>query len=165
MDRVLVDTSALIAMSRIGELDLLADLLDRFHVTPAVFSEATEPDEPGASSITALEAEGSLVLLESQEVPEKLLELGLGPGEASLIAACRPEDRLVLDDANARRVAQARELRFTGLLGLMVTAVETGNLSTKRGLGVLKALARSDFRMTVEMYDWARERMKGSPPE
>lgn len=151
-------------MVRIGELDLLGALLGRFHVTPAVLSEATEPDEPGASSITELAEEGPMVILENREVPGDLLDLGLGPGEASLIAACRPEDRIVLDDLNARRVARARELRYTGLLGLLVTAVETDRLPAERGIDLLKALSRSDFRMTVDLYDWARERMEGSAP-
>lgn len=163
---MLVDASGLIAMARIGQADLLPELVGPLHTTPTVLSEATEPDEPGAHRIEELVDRGDLALVEAPhadtgtDATEQLAALGLGPGEASLIAACKPRDTLVLDDANARRVAQARGLPFTGLLGLLVAAVDRGRLSPARGLAIVRALARSDFRMTVELYDWAREEME-----
>lgn len=158
--RVLVDASGLIALARIGRLELLGHLLGTVHVTRSVLSEVTEPDEPGADRIERLVEAGDIRVVEDDEAPEPLLDLGLGPGEASLIAASGPDDHVILDDRNARRAAQARGIRFTGLLGLLVAGVRGGYLDATEGISVLRALARSDFRMTVELYDWARERME-----
>ncbi len=161
---MLVDASGLIALARIGRLQILPTVVGRVHVTRAVLAEATEPDEPGAGAILDLVNEGIITVIDPPDTdegdPEGLTELGLGPGEASLIVACREKDTLVLDDGNARRAARARGRRLTGLLGLLVAAVEQGRLTRDTGLGTLRALARSDFRMTVELYDWARERME-----
>lgn len=163
---MLLDASGLIALARIGRLQILPTVVGRVHVTRAVLAEATEPDEPGAGAILDLVDEGSITLIETadkdegEEAVQALTELGLGPGEASLIAACTEQDTLVLDDGNARRAARARGLRLTGLLGLLVAAVERGRLPRDEGIDTLRALARSDFRMTVELYDWARERME-----
>lgn len=160
---MLVDASGLIAMARIGQLDLLVELAGPPHTTPTVLAEATEPDEPGASEIDQLADDGGIVQVDGPDddkVLGDLVDLGLGPGEASLVAVDRSEDLLVVDDANARQAARSRGLPFTGLLGLLVAAADRGRLAPGRGLKVLKALARSDFRMTVELYDWAREQME-----
>lgn len=48
----------------------------------------------------------------------------LGPGETEvlMLALESPEAVAVLEDALARRVAKALELRFTGTLGLLIDA-------------------------------------------
>jgi predicted nucleic acid-binding protein len=86
-----------------------------------------------------------------------LRKYGLGLGEGSLLLVARHEDRLVLDDANARRFAESKELRFTGLIGLLVAAVKTKRLKKEKAANVLDKLARSDFRISSDLLLWAKE--------
>jgi predicted nucleic acid-binding protein len=85
----------------------------------------------------------------------ELRKFGLGLGEASLLLAARREDRLVLDEPNARRFAESKGLRFTGLIGLLVAAVKTKRLEREKAVDVLKKLARSDFRLSSDLLLWA----------
>ena len=90
----------------------------------------------------------------------ELRKYGLDLGEASLFLAARADDRLVLDEANARRFAESKGLKFTGLIGLLVAAVKTKKLTKEKALETLNALARSDFRISLPLYLWALEKIE-----
>lgn len=165
MDRVLADASTLIAMAQIGELEVLRDLLGEVHVTEAVEDELVDPAYPDGRALRgALEA-GWVRVVGTGGGPGATDEedqdaRGLSAGEASVIAEAGPDDLAVLDDLVARRVADVAGVRYTGLLGLLVAGVRHGRMGASRGLDILGKLARSDFRMTVELYDWARVAME-----
>ncbi|MEA2076141.1 MAG: DUF3368 domain-containing protein [Euryarchaeota archaeon] len=93
----------------------------------------------------------------------KLRRYGLGLGEGSILLAARREDRLVLDDANARRFAESKGLRFTGLIGLLVAAVRNKKLKREKGTEVLNKLARSDFRISSDLLLWAKGEIECVP--
>jgi len=85
----------------------------------------------------------------------ELRKYGLGRGEASLLLAAEHEDRLILDETNARRYAESMGFRFTGLIGLLVAAVRSGKLTKERAIEVLNRLAKGDFRISSDLYLWA----------
>ncbi len=76
----------------------------------------------------------------------------------------QPGDRLILDDRGARALAQARNIPHTGLLGLLVMGVQAQRLEPNPTLDILSRLARTDFRMTVDLYDWAQKKIKDHTP-
>lgn len=160
MSRVLCDASAIIALARIGELECLEALVGVVHVPPEVADELLHPEHPERVAVEAAVTAGWLRILEKRRPPEGVAAFGLGRGEASLFAVARPGDLLILDDLPARRLALARGLRMTGLLGLLVAGVEGGALGRVDGLRILDALARGTFHMTVELYQAVRERME-----
>ncbi len=85
----------------------------------------------------------------------KLRKYGRGCGEASLLLAAGHEDRLILDETNARRYAEFRGFRFTGLIGLIVAAVRSGKFTKEQAIEVLNRLAKGDFRISSDLYLWA----------
>lgn len=137
-----------------------------------MWAEADAPGQPGTDALRAAREAGWIRIVEAPGTrrepgdrdrpgdPPAAAPPALGLGEASLFEAARPDDRLVLDDPNARRFAEARGLAYVGLVGLLVRAVEEDVVPADRGLSVLSGLARSDVRMSVELYDWARERIE-----
>jgi len=66
----------------------------------------------------------------------------------------------VLDEANARRFAEAMRLKFTGLIGLLVAAARIEQPKNEKVLSILEKLARSDFRMSSDLYLWAQEEIE-----
>ncbi len=149
--RYLVDASAIIHLARIGELELLREILGRIFVTSEVAEEVNAGPEPIDLSAEAFPS-WVTILPKRRRVPR----LGLGRGEASLLVEVRPGDRLVIDDAQARAVAEARGLEFVGLLGLLVAASHTGELAPERALEVLDALVATEFRLAPGLYAEAR---------
>lgn len=78
---------------------------------------------------------------------------GLGPGEAEAIrlALQLSPDRLLLDDGQGRRVAKALNLRVTGVLGLLVTARESGLIQSIRP--EVDSLIARGFHVSDWLYD------------
>jgi predicted nucleic acid-binding protein len=68
----------------------------------------------------------------------------------------------VLDEANARRFAESKGLKFTGLLGLIVAAAGSQKITRDLALETINKLSSGDFRMSLELYLWAREKIEHS---
>src|SRR5260363_422905 len=102
---VVADAEPLIALSRLGELELLQQLLGEWlHET-------------------------------SVEIMDwRAIHPGIDPGEANSIclAEQHPKSLLIIDDRAGRLEAKARGLRYIGLLGLIVQAKRKGKLNEAR---------------------------------
>lgn len=153
--RYLVDASALIHLDRIGELHVLRELLGKIHVTQEVAREVSAGPDP--MDLKSAHHQKWITILPSAK---SLPKLGLGKGETSLLLAARPGDRLVLDDAQARAMADARGFELVGLLGLIVAAAIAGKLSRARAVELLDALIATEFRVAPDLYAWARHAME-----
>lgn len=125
--RVVTNTSPLIALFQIGQLDLLERLYGRLVVPQAVVDELTAGRHEGYE-VPDCGAYGWMVV-ETIAVPSMLrLITALGPGEAEALALslATPTDLVLLDDGLARQLAKSQALRVTGTLGLLVEAKRAG---------------------------------------
>jgi predicted nucleic acid-binding protein len=105
-----LDSSSLIALARIERLDLLHALADEVHIPGAVFDEIAGPFEHRAGGVEARSAPWLRVDPVPNTPELELMRERLGRGEAESIALARhiASDFVVLDDAAARRIAEAR---------------------------------------------------------
>jgi predicted nucleic acid-binding protein len=154
--RILVDSSTLIALAKIGKLHILKDIFGKVSITDVVRKEVLRDDFPETATLKAA-MDMWIEIINFEGDAGELRKYGLGLGEGSLLLVARHEDRLVLDDANARRFAESKELRFTGLIGLLIGAVKTKRLKKEKAANVLDKLARSDFRISSDLLLWAKE--------
>lgn len=167
MTRLLVDASALIALGSIGALHVVRALDMPLATTQALLDEVLHGDRPGAAQVRQFHDTGVLSLTDVDQAKVPPPSYGLGRGEASIMAAARPDDILILDDLNARGVAQALSIEHVGTLGIIIEAVQNGRLTSGEALDILDRLAKSDFRMTAELYASVRthiEKARPSPP-
>lgn len=156
---VLVDSSTLIALAKIGRLNVLENVFGEICITTKIKEEILGTESPETEVfreaikkwIQVIDYKGDAALLR---------KYGLDLGEASLFLAARADDRLVLDEANARRFAESKGLKFTGLIGLLAAAVKTNKLTKEKALETLNALAKSDFSISLPLYLWAREKIE-----
>lgn len=162
MSRIPVDASGLIALARIGRLDLLRLAFGTVHTTRTVFQEVARPEFPDHEALEKARDEAWLLVEEDAKKRPLPPSYGLGPGEASLFAAHRPGDLLLLDDRNARHLCDQRGIPHSGLVGLLTRMAEAGTLAPENAIGILEALAASAFRMTTELYAWSRTRIEGT---
>ena len=120
---VVSDSSPLIALSRIGRLDILASFYKRILVPAEVLHEVTVAGRglPGAGEVrNALWID----VVPQRSPTDPLLEAacqGLGAGErgAILLAKSLPADLVLLDESKARRIARAAGLAIVGCLGVL----------------------------------------------
>jgi predicted nucleic acid-binding protein len=153
--RILIDSSTLIALAKIGELGILKRIFGIIHITTKIKDEILKADSP--EEIIIKEALDTWIeVLDFKGEPVELRKYGLDLGEASLFLVASSNDRLIIDESNARRFAESKGLRYTGLIGLLVAAVKTNKIPYESAIEILNKLAKGDFRLSSDLYIWAR---------
>ena len=155
--RTFVDSSTVIALSKIGELDLLKKLLNQIYITKSIEEELLKYQYPETNKIKAAISDW-IIPIDVKGNVEQYTKYKLGKGEATLFLTPK-EDKLIIDELNARRIADVENRKYTGLLGLIVAGVECGKLEKKRARNVIIKLAESDFRMTIVLYKYVMDRI------
>lgn len=139
-EAVVTDSTCLIALERLGRLDLLPSLFDQVYAPPEVAREFGTP----------------LPWLQVADLadPDRVLFLSasVDAGEAEAIVLARERGfKIILDDLRARRLAQRFELNVIGTLGILVRARRQGILDLLRPL--LDQLESIGFHMTPELKE------------
>lgn len=147
----MADASTLIALSSCGRLAILRQV-SKTSTTTAAVTEEVLVDRPGAAAVRGAITDGWLKVIHTEA---KIA--GLGHGEASLIAAAKAGDIVVLDDRTARLEAKSRGLAVTGLLGLIVHGVRAQKIDRDAARLAIDDLAKGSFRMSADLYRWARK--------
>ena len=149
---VVANAGPLIALARIGHLELLRLLYGEIHIPPGVRDEVVAAGQecPGAVEVSA--ANWIHVVKVHDTVAVQLLRdrLGVGESEAIVLAMELNADLLLMDEARGRRVAEGRGLNKTGTVGTLIMAKKRGLISAVRPL--LDRLRATGFRMNDELY-------------
>ncbi len=147
---VIADASCLIALSNIGEVGLMREIFGRVVLTPTV------ADEFGLELSDWMDIRSP----EDQVKFNNLLQL-LDRGEASAIALAieLPGSLLILDDAKARKCAEAEGLRITGTIGILLGAYKRGLISAIEP--AIVQLRAKGFRISNALYDTAIQLARG----
>lgn len=137
---IISDTSCLIILNKIGELNLLRQLYNTVTITQDILLEYGEqlPDW--------IEVQQA-----SDQYKQQLLEMHIDKGEASAIAlALEIADNIViLDDWKARKLAERLGLTVTGTLGVITKAKNTGLIPSIKPY--LEKIRKTNFRISEEL--------------
>lgn len=148
------NTSPLLYLHQIGQLDLLRQLYGRVVVFDAVAEELIAGTALGIDAPSLPQHPWLEVTSPPQRPFPGALE-DLGPGEAEVIAfgLANSGALLLLDDRLARRAAAFFRLSVTGTIGVLVKAKRAGYLTSV--LPVLEALRKTNIRVRDELIQWA----------
>jgi len=149
---LVLDSSTLITLSRIGNLELLQQLAETVHVPQAVHDEVVGAggDQPGRRAVESAHWIVRHQVHDQDAVVRLRGRLGRGEAEAIVLAKELGSDYVVLDDATARRIAEAAGCRVLGLLGLLIHAKERGVIPAVRP--VLDRILAAGFYIDDELY-------------
>ena len=138
------NSSPLIALAQIDQLDLLRRLFGAVLVPPAVVAEV-------APTLRALPSWIEIHAL-TGAAPADLNRRGLGPGEREALALSleMKPSLVILDDLPARRIANALGLPLIGTLGVLLAAKEAGLVESIRPH--LDKLAAHRFFVSDDVY-------------
>lgn len=150
-----VNASPVIALAKVGRLQLLHDLCRELLVPEAVVAEilAGPPSDP--ARVAVQHGWGTTVAVD--RIAPDLLEWGLGTGETAVLAVAmeRKPATAVLDDAAARTCAKAQGIEVIGTLGVVLRAKKKAIITS--AADVLKALQVSGLRLDNSMIRSALE--------
>ena len=135
-DIVLADTSCLIVLDKIGELNLLKTFYKEIYICKEVFEEYGNPIP-----------EWIKILERSDGKYFRVLETLIDKGEAGILAlALENKDSLtIIDDLKARNLAKQLNIKFTGTLGVIVKAKQKGIILSVKP--ILNKLKDTNFRI------------------
>jgi len=139
-EAVVTDSTCLIALERLGQLDLL----------PALFEPIYAPREVAREFGLPLSWLNVVDLADPDRVI--FLSASVDAGEAEAIVLAKELGlKIILDDLRARRLAHRFELKVIGTLGILVRAKKQGFLDRLRPL--LDQLEGIGFHMTQELRE------------
>ncbi len=124
----IINTSPLLYLHQVGQLEILPQLYNQIIAPTAVEQElavgkATSIDVPELSRLDWLKKQA----VDPAAVPN-VIDLGRGEAEVIALGLKNPDCLLILDDQLGRKIAKFYQLRYTGTLGVLIKAKQSGYL-------------------------------------
>jgi uncharacterized protein len=142
---VVADTSVLLNLALVGQIELLPTLFGRVLIPEAVHSEF-ERLAASSGRFTGLKLPTWVQthpLTHPQASEEMRKRLDPGESEAICLAIELNADAVLMDESEGRSIAQARGLRTIGILGILIEA-------RRKGLLLAIAPVIDDLRMKAK---------------
>lgn len=139
---IISDTSCLILLTNAGKLDFLNQLFDKVYITPTI---AAEYKLPVPEWIEIRNPEGNQF--------ERFKAILIDEGESSAFALQIeiPDAILVLDDRDARKLAQKLQLKFMGTLGIIKLLKEKELIDS--GKQMLNDMKKAGMRLSADLEE------------
>ena len=150
--KVVCNSSTLIALTRIGRLDILKKGTGSLIIPQAVYDELVikGKSRPGASDIESAEWIVKIEVSGRETVERYHSVLELGESEAIALAREIQADLIILDDEKARRMALSEGLKVSGLLAFLIQEKEKNNIERLKPL--LDQLRLKSFFLSEDLY-------------
>jgi len=127
---IVSNTTPLIHLAKIGKLNLLYEFFGQVNIPKAVYAECI--DEKYEESVDIKNSDWLLVNSVSNKNLVTALQSDIDKGESEAIALALEinADLILLDDADARRIARLYDLQITGTIGILLRAKYEGKISS-----------------------------------
>ncbi len=141
--QLISNSSPLIALSTLEKLDILKTLFGNIIIPEAVYDEVftrgfDKVSMPGFLAIEKISDKNLMVSLEMQ--------IGYGESEVIALALERKITRVLIDDKQARKIAENLGLKVMGTLGVLILAKEKQLIKDIKPL-VLELIEKINFRI------------------
>jgi predicted nucleic acid-binding protein len=157
---VIVNTSPLFYLHRLGYLHILKNLYGEVIIPHAVLTELEEgkklgEDVPEVKNYNWIKVKNVTIPAFIKMIPD------LGQGEAEVLAlGCEESDSLlIIDDALARKIVKLQTIKFTGTAGVLLRAKREGYIPEIKS--IIEKLKEAGFylsdKLIVEMLKLSGE--------
>lgn len=153
---VVTNSTPIIGLASLDQLDLLSKLFEKVYVTRQVYNEVTEDTGSwiGTDELKKQIHEGFIILYDILD--NKFVELMFGRlhrGELSVMVAAKELgiNYVLMDDASARKTAESFSLLPIGTVGILKLAKMKGLIPEVKPL--LDKLIDNNFRISLKLYN------------
>lgn len=146
--KVVCDSTTLIALAKIGKINLLKDIFKKVYIPNAVYSEIVIKGKgrPGAKEVKDARWIYKKQVKDHQTVEMLASEIGHGEAEVLVLGKELSADWLIIDDERARIAATSAGFQIIGVAGILLLAKELKLIhSVKHFLDELK---KKNFRLS-----------------
>ncbi|NIM14014.1 MAG: DUF3368 domain-containing protein [Candidatus Aminicenantes bacterium] len=154
--KVVCNSSPVIGLAKINRLDIIEKLYQEIIIPEAVFDELITKgkDKDKTAEIKRLIDRNIVTVQEVKNLELiRLLRKDLDYGESEVIALALElqADLVILDEKDARDIAEFYNLKKIGLLGILIRAKERGLISLVKGY--MDKLINAGFRIDDSLYE------------
>jgi predicted nucleic acid-binding protein len=154
---VISDTTPLISLMKIGQLDLINQLFGEIQVPEAVFKELTSNNRfqnecrqieecPFINRVTVTDTKSVDLLRRSSG-------LDLGESEAIILSDYFNANYLLMDESKGRKIAQQMGIPIMGTIGMLMIAYNEHLLSKEEILNCINILKNSGRHISEQLYE------------
>jgi len=139
-DIIISDTSCLILLNKINELELLKKFGSKIYITKTIEQEFEKP-LPNWIEVKS----------PTNNNYKKILEMDLDSGEASAIALALETENsiIILDDLKGRKIAERLKVKYSGTFGLLLKAKQVGVI--KEISPIVEKIKKTNFRFSSDL--------------
>jgi predicted nucleic acid-binding protein len=157
-DKVIINASPLIFLSRSHHLDLLKSFADEVWVPEPVAKEILYR---GQEDITAQAIKNTAWLITQpvEDIPMSILEWRLGAGESAVLALslAHSHTEVIIDDLAGRKCADSLDIPVRGTLGLVLAAKKRGVIPKARP--IIEDMMSTGLYLSKRILDRALEKV------
>jgi len=154
--KIIIDSSPLIFLSKIGKIELLTELFDEILIPSDVFYETVtlgkEKMLDDAFAIENFINRSSKVKIKDANI-QWLADLPLGKGEKAVISLARIEgiDNVLIDESKARTLAKVFKLKPRGTLWVLALANSNGIITRQELKESVLRVVEKGYRIKEEI--------------
>ncbi len=153
---VVVDSSVLIPLSKIGKLELIKDSFEKVITTGYIYSEVVEEGKgrKGTSKIKDCFERWIEVKTVDRQMSEDIAELeGINIADASLLILAEDTSSILLTNDRALiMIAKTRNIEYYWLTTLILKSTKEGRLETVEGKAILGDLVDAGMNLKPQVY-------------
>jgi predicted nucleic acid-binding protein len=155
---VVADTSPILYLHLIGEIELLPALFAEIHIPGAVYDELCHQAAPQALRAWAMAKPGWLSIASFPGLTDpETASLDDGERAAIALAEFLSADLVLMDDRKGVRISLRKGFEVTGTLGIMDLAARRGLIDLAE---VFRRLKATNFRYRPQMLEDLLERFR-----
>ena len=151
---VISDTSPIINLAAINLLGLLPNLFEKVIIPQKVYEEIVINGAGMAGADDTEQADWVEVrqVKDQKHVESLLNKIHPGEAEALVLSLELSADLVIIDDAEARNIAQSMGLDYTGLLGILLVAKQKKLIPEIRQV-MNRLISDTSFRISRPLYN------------
>jgi predicted nucleic acid-binding protein len=132
MQKIVSNSTPLIHLAKIGQLELLHNFFGNILIPQAVFDECVIEGYEHEDAILIAQAKWLFIESVTNHHLVKLLNADLDKGESEAITLSLEQsaDLLLLDDGDARNKAKLYGIQHTGTIGILLRAKKVGKIDS-----------------------------------
>jgi predicted nucleic acid-binding protein len=152
MPKVVVNSTPIISLSIIDQLDLLKKLYNEIYIPQAVYDEVCVKGESQIGAKTLQEANFIKTLSIKNDEARRFFSASLHRGEVEVMILAQEleADLLIIDDYQARKHAKYLDFKITGTLGILIKSKEANHIKKIKPL--VDRLIENDIYIGDNLY-------------
>jgi len=149
---IVADSSPLISLAILNQLNLLQELFDEVYIPKAVFEEVTATGKPFSDILSNFSKPRIKNVKNKIALSILSHELDLGESEAIVLALENKIEDILMDEHKGRKIAIARGLHPIGTIGVLIQAKKKGLLKSIKPL--IHELIKNNIYISQELYEY-----------